>query len=281
MLLRQPILDWTHEDWTLRGSTVAGIGTCYYLPGLDVAFDVAQGIPEFARVSRFFITHGHMDHAAGIPYLISQRALAHVSAPIFYMPESMVEPMKKIMTHWQEIEGHQYEFHFQAVRTGQEISVRNDLVVRPFEAYHRIPTLGYTLFRKKKRLKPELSELSGNQIREKRRIGEEVEEHWEEPEISFSGDTKIEFFDHHEAVRKSRILVMEVTYIDDRKEVDNAREWGHVHLDELIPRLPQFEGEIILITHLSSRYKVQECERILDQRIPKEYRHKVAVFPQS
>ena len=72
---------------------------------------------------------------------------------------------------------------------------------------------------------------------------------------------------------------MEVTYIDEKKSVQNARDWGHIHLDELLPRLPFFEGEKILLTHLSSRHSIEGCERILDKRVPKGLRDKVAVFP--
>jgi len=276
-----PIKEWTHGKWAFRGSTVAGKGTCFLLPGLNVAFDVAQGFEEFTQISRFFITHGHMDHAAGIPYLISQRALAHVAAPTFYMPESMVQPMKNIISNWEKMEGYKYQYQLSPVRAGEKIMLRADLLVRPFTVYHRIPALGYTLFCRKKKLKAELRGLSGDRIRDLRKSGERVEEFWEEPEISFSGDTRIEFFDNNEVVRKSRILVMEVTYLDERKKVGEAREWGHVHLDELIPRLSQFEGEKILITHLSSRYKVLECEKILDKRVPQDLRQKIEVFPQS
>jgi len=281
VLQAQPMNEWVYGEWTLRGVTRAGIGTCFLLPSLDIAFDVAQGFLELARVSRFFITHGHMDHASGIPYLISQRALAHVTAPIFYMPESMVLPMKNIISNWEEIEGYKYQYYFHPIQVGEEVMLRADLLVRPFTAYHRIPALGYTLFRRKKRLKAEFKGLSGNRIRDLRKSGQQVEEFWEEPEISFSGDTKIDFFDKNEVVRKSRILVMEVTYLDERKGVDQARKWGHVHLDELIPRLSQFQGEKILITHLSARYSVSECERILDKRVPQNLRHKIEVFPQS
>ncbi|MCB0367110.1 MAG: MBL fold metallo-hydrolase [Bdellovibrionaceae bacterium] len=281
MLHSLPLVEWTHGEWTIKGSTIAGIGTCYLIPGLNVAFDVAQGLPQFIGVSRLFITHGHMDHASGIPYLISQRGLAHLSAPEFYMPSHMVAPMKQIMATWEQMEGHQYQFHFNSVKPGEAIPLRADLVVRPFEAHHRIPALGYTLLRRKKRLKAEFAELKGKEIRELRKSGTEVEENWEEPEVSFSGDSRIEFFDNNELVRRSRILFMEVTYIDDRKSVENARDWGHVHLDELLPRLDQFEGEKIVITHLSSRYSVNECIKILDQRVPSHLRSKVDVFPQS
>ncbi|MBK9039315.1 MAG: MBL fold metallo-hydrolase [Bdellovibrionales bacterium] len=274
-----PLVDWKHGSWILRGSSLAGVGTHYSLLGCDVAFDVAQGFPHLAPISRFFITHGHMDHAAGIPYIISQRALAHLPPAKFYMPASMVSFMTGIMAIWQEMEGHEYSFEFCPLSLGDEVPLRNDLIVKPFRTMHRIPSLGYTVFQIRKNLRPDLVKLTETEIREQRRRGVEVNVRHLAPEISFSGDTKIEFFDECEWVRKSRILVMEVTYIDENKSVQNARDWGHIHLDELLPRLPLFEGEKILLTHLSGRHGIEDCERILDKRVPKDLRDKIAVFP--
>ncbi|MCB0362451.1 MAG: MBL fold metallo-hydrolase, partial [Bdellovibrionales bacterium] len=264
------MFDWTHGSWRLRGLTRAGVSTCYSLLGCDLAFDVAQGFASFVPVSRFFITHGHMDHAAGIPYIISQRALNHLKPASFYMPIAMVDKMADIMNSWQEIEGHKYSYSFVPVQLGSEISLRTDLMVRPFSTFHRIPSLGYTLFKKRKSLRPELASLQQEEIRKLKIRGEEVDSEEWIPEISFTGDTKIEFFDQNEWVRKSRILVMEVTYINESKSVQVARDWGHIHLDELIPRLKDFEGEKILLTHLSSRHSVEECKEKKKKKLPKE-----------
>ncbi len=63
------------------------------------------------------------------------------------------------------------------------------------------------------------------------------------PLVSFTGDTQIEFLDSRDWVRKSKILIMEATYLDNKKTIEQARIWGHTHLEEIIPRLKDIESE--------------------------------------
>ncbi|RYF42063.1 MAG: MBL fold metallo-hydrolase, partial [Cytophagaceae bacterium] len=100
----------------------------------------------------------------------------------------------------------------------------------------------------------------------------------DEPVLSFTGDTRIEFLDDPQ-VRASRVLVMEVTYWDDKKSVENARTWGHIHLDELIPRLEHLKCEKIVLIHASARYTTARLREIMDARIPEHFKHRVDLFP--
>ena len=102
--------------------------------------------------------------------------------------------------------------------------------------YHRVASQGYTVYERKKRLKPEYRDQDPQTFGRARAEGKILDEFYNEPVLSFSGDTRIEFLDSEE-VRKSRLIILEMTYWDKKKTVENARHWGHIHLDELIPRL--------------------------------------------
>lgn len=263
----------------LQGLSVAGIRTAVSLPDYSLSFDVALGFEFTMRMKKFFITHGHLDHAAGIPYIISQKSMRHEPPPVFYLPPSLEEPLSKIMDLWGEIEAHKYQAKFHRIGPDSRIELNPQAFIRPFPTVHRIESFGYTLFSRKKKLKPEHRDRSGEEIRDLARQGAPIYDWVETPQISFTGDTQIEFLDRSPWVADSKILVCECTYLDDRRSVDKAREWGHTHLDELIPRLDQIRSEKILLIHLSSRYSDQEARRILMSKIPTAHQDRVELFP--
>jgi ribonuclease Z len=269
---------WTHKNIRLVGYSMAGISTSIVFPDAEVCFDVGQGLPFQIPVPNILISHGHMDHASGLPYLIAQKAMTGQPPPTVYMPDVLVRPMKNIMRIWEEIDHHTYQYQFRSVSPGEERPLRAPYFFRPFPTYHRVPSQGYTIFERKKRLKTEFQKLEPAELGQLRREGVLLDEFHDEAVISFSGDSRIEFLDSPQ-VRESRVLLMEVTYWDKKKSVENAREWGHIHLDELIPRLEDLKCEKIVLIHASARYNSPYLKEILDARIPEHFKHRVDLFP--
>lgn len=249
------------------------------LPQLHLCFDVAQGFPFQFHLRKYFITHGHLDHAAGIPYLISQKAMNSLAPGDFFMPASLVEPLDKIMQLWQQIEGHEYKYHFHPTRPKDLIEIDKHHCVRAFQTVHRIESLGYTVFKKNKKLKPQYSGLSETELIDLRKKGAAIQEEYENPLVSFTGDTQIEFLFKEDWIRKSKILIMESTYLDQVKSVEHARRWGHTHLDEILNHLDEIESERIVLIHTSSRYSWEHAKALLKERIPAKHADRVVLFP--
>lgn len=262
----------------LVGVSLAGVRTALYIPELKIAFDAGFPFPFHIGADTFFITHGHTDHAAAIPYIISQKNLNNQKMAQFYMPGELVEPLSKIMHLWQEIEKHSYRFEFLAIEPNQKIELNKQFFVKAFNAHHRVAGRGYTLFQTKKHLKPQYAGLSKQELVTQKNSGITVDEIIEEPLMSFSGDTQLEFLWNQEWITRSKYLLIETTYIDDRKTTAQAREWGHIHLDELLEALPRIQSERIVLMHISSRYGDREAQKILEEKIPSHEKERIIMF---
>ena len=269
---------WNHKGIKLVGYSMAGITTSLAFPDADACFDVGQGLPFQIPIPNILLTHGHMDHASGLPYLLGQKAMLGQTPPNVYMPEVLIGPMRQMMKIWGEVEGHTYQYQFQVPVPGTEYPLKPPYFFKTFTTFHRVGSHGYTVFERKKRLRSEFKDLDPRALGDLRRKGEELDEYIIDPVVSFTGDTKIEFLDHPQ-VRESRILVMEVTYWDAKKSVENAREWGHIHFDEFLEKLPTIKSEKILLIHASARYTTPYLKSIIESRVPEQFKSRIDLFP--
>lgn len=272
---------WFHKGLQLIGNSVGGVGTSFVCPQFDVCLDLAQGLPFAFSASHFLVTHAHTDHASGLPYILSQRALMRLPLAKVYVPAAARPGLLTILEAWQELEKHSYSFELIGVEPDQEYPLGNKQFFRVFPTVHRVPSNGYALMQRKKKLKAEFQQLSGREIVELRRQGIEINEEYGETILSFTGDTQIEFLDLSPWVKQSQILVMEVTYFDHSKTVAHAREWGHIHWFELRERLSELSCEKLVLIHLSARYSVKEVEQIIKRDIGQDWAGRIEIFPRD
>lgn len=273
-----PFREHTFSGMKVQGQSIAGVSTCFLLPELHTALDVAQGFSWALTQKHYFITHGHMDHAAGIPYIVSQKALTGQAPGNFYMPHSMIQPLTSIMNQWQKMEGHTYDLKFFGVDQNSRIELNRSYFIRPFLTTHRIDSLGFTVFRQSKRLKEEYTGATQDQLIQLRKQNVKIEETIESPLISYTGDTTIEGLFQAPWVADSETLLVEVTYFDQKKTVESARKWGHIHFLELLSHLGQLRCRQIVLIHPSARYKKSYLNRVLQESLPDSDRERVRLF---
>jgi ribonuclease Z len=258
----------------VEGISIGGIETSIDLPDLRLAFDVGRAQEEAVARETILFTHGHMDHMGGIAYHAAMRHLKHMRPPTYVVPRECADGLRALFAAWAELD-HERPYRLVPLGIGEEWSPRPGWVARPFRSPHVAPCQGYGLWRRKEKLLPELHGLPAEEVGRRRLAGEVVTAHVETPEIAFCGDTRIEVVEREEVVRTARVLILEVTFLDDRVPVALARAKGHVHLDEVIERAELFGNEALVLTHFSSRYTAAEIVRLLDARLPAKLRERV------
>jgi ribonuclease Z len=235
-----------------------------------ILFDIGYVHPSRTKFQKLFLTHFHMDHSAGLPYLISQRSLQHLAQPDIYIPQVTVEDCHELLKVYSRLEGFEYKYNLIGMSEGSEIEINKSFVIKSWNSFHRIPSFGYTGYEKKLKLKEELKGATKDQLMHLREDGVEIQEIKLEPIFSFSGDAKIEYISNHEDVRKSKVIFMECTYIDDKRDVARAREWGHTHLDEIVALSEQLECEKLVLIHFSRRYSKSTALATIEKKLPKD-----------
>ncbi len=263
---------------TIRGVAQGGVETCLRVPELRLMFDVGLCPAGATSTNTILVTHGHADHMAGLPYLISNRAMVGAKPPQIHIPEEIEQPLRTILECWGTIEGFEPQYELFPHPAKDRFALGKGLYATTLRASHRVPCLGYAIERVSQRLKPEYHGLSGPEISELRGRGTSVTEGVSTPLLCVSGDTTIEFFIEHALARTSKVLVHEVTAWDDRRDVERTRLWGHTHVDEMIAHADKFEGEALVLVHRSLRHSRNQAETIVRERFPASVRDRVHVF---
>src|SRR5262245_56026609 len=130
------VAEFEHEGIRALGFSAAGEETWVAVPEMNLAFDLGRAPPEVVGLDNVFLTHGHMDHAAGVGYYFSQRMFIDNGPGNLYAPAPLIEPIRRLLAIWADFDGHEPPANLVAALPGQDIPLRRDLVVRPFEVNH-------------------------------------------------------------------------------------------------------------------------------------------------
>lgn len=261
--------EYSYKNFQFLGNSEGGTHTCIALPQYRLLFDTGVGSARLTEYPLILLSHGHLDHASGLAYLISQRSLRKLAPPDIYVPPEVYEPLTQIMKLWGDIEDYHSQFHLHAVDYSRHYPLKGNQFFRAIRSSHRVPSNGYSIVEKVLKLKPEHLNLPGKEIARRKATGENLFNETYQPIITFSGDTTIEFVTENEIVQKSRILFLECTYICEKRQTARAREWGHIHLDEIVANAEAFrEVEKLFLIHFSPRYGRREVEETLKRKLP-------------
>ncbi len=264
----------------IQGFSIAGEETVVHIPEYDLCFDIGR-CPRIALASDFVaLTHGHMDHSAGLPYYFSQRNFQGMSPGTLICHPSLERPIRNMMRAWIDIEAQRTPFNIIPMNPDDDsasLEIKNNLFLRAFNTNHTVPSLGFTVVEKRSTLKPELLGLPQEKIKQLKQSGTEITYTLDIPQVAFTGDTALGDFFQRDDVKNAQILITECTFLEDTHS-DRARVGKHLHLNDIVDLLPTLNNEAIVLTHLSRRTHMAQVRDYLDNAIPPEYHDRVFVL---
>jgi ribonuclease Z len=270
--------------YTIRGISVGGVYTSLQVPELGVVLDAGVPLRSFATTDHIFLSHGHSDHASALGALLGIRGLVgkHSPAQVF-LPAEIESAVREAQTALCRLHRSAISYETVPMLPGDTRKVARDLWVRAFRTHHAGPSLGYQFLKRVTKLKPEYQGLPGEEIGRLRREGVAgiFEEH-ERLELAYATDTLSRVLESAPSLLESRVLILECTYIDPTRTVEDAQERLHTHLDEIISRADRFQNEALVLMHFSQAYSPDAVHDIVRKRLPPALQERVRIFaPES
>lgn len=257
------------EDYDIIGYSVAGEETVVGMPQLDVCFDIGKAPEQVISINNVLLTHGHMDHSAGIAYYLSHRKFSGQKAGTVLASENLLSCIEDIIKTWGRLDGNKIPANLVAMKEGDEYYIKPNHFVRAFATKHSKGSLGFTVIEKKKKLKEEYLGLSSHELVELKKKDIAIDYPVETPIVTYLGDTHYMDFTKYDFVAKSKILIAECTFVED-EHTDRALAGEHMHVDDFVRMLKELDNQYVIITHLSQRTYIVEAKKTLKEKLSPE-----------
>ncbi len=86
--------------------------------------------------------------------------------------------------------------------------------------------------------------------------------------MAYLGDSSPEGLDNCPAMYEARVLITEITFVHPSHKKDKIHKYGHIHLDDIIERRDRFKNELIIASHLSTRYEGTRAAKYVQRKLP-------------
>ena len=263
-----PVKTLVHKDLTIEGYSRAAVQTYWRIPEFKIGFDLGGQPWSFMGTPTWFVSHGHLDHMAALPVYVARRRMMKMEPPVIYMPESAVDPMSKLLKLVSRLDRGRLPCELRGIGPGAEIELSREHVVTVSATRHTVPSLGFVVWERRRKLKAEYQGLSGDQIRDLRLAGAEVTSERRFPRFAFLGDSAPEGLDACPAMYEAQVLVMEMTFVAPSHRKDKIHKFGHIHLDDVVERRDRFHNELVIASHFSTRYTDARIQRLVARAMP-------------
>jgi len=215
-------------------------------------------------IERVLLTHGHIDHIAGLPSLLWSRAagMGDNQKPLtIYHPQDdlYLADMKQYLERTSR--RLPFALSWVPLEAGAVFDLSDKRRVQTFPTRHiegRL-TIGYKILEQRRRLRAEYSALTESEIRTRaqadgRAAIDELMETYDATIAAFGGDgLPLD----PEPVRDAKLLVHEATILDP----SDRKGQKHSTLDEAVAAAARARAGVLLLNHVSGRYEKNQVER--------------------
>src|SRR5688572_25897329 len=210
------------------GYSVAGEESVVQIPELDVCFDIGRA-PHFSLTSNYVcITHGHMDHVAGLAYYLSQRSFQGMKPGTVLIPRELGRAAEAMLRCWRDLERQGTPYELITMDPGNSFDVRRDFLIRALETHHGGTSLGYSLISVRDKLKPEYMGRPGPELATLRKEGVQIQYRTEVPLVTYLGDTSAGNVFSQPEVVNAQVLLTECTFFEPTHR-QRAKVGKHLH----------------------------------------------------
>lgn len=260
----------------IYGYSKALFANWIYVEPLRLLLDAGEGVNNILEghllgVHDLLLSHGHTDHFTGLHSLLMLRRREIVergqSLPrlqVYYPAGSQtlslyLEYLARAISPWEDL----VALHPMEPGSQSRLQGREDLQVSAFAMEHmsQEACLGYRVSQLRRKLRPELHGLSGEELSQLRKRGgeEALSVEQEHPLVTYSGDGRPM---QDEASQGVELLIHEATFLEAGQSTE------HSTLAEAIDVFTTLDAKRLLLCHFSSRYTAEEITAALDALVP-------------
>jgi ribonuclease Z len=273
-----PVRTLQHKSLTIEGYSRAAVQSYWRIPELKLGFDMGAQPWSFMSTPTWFVTHTHLDHIAALPVLVARRRMMKMEPPTIYLPAEAVDGVEALLRAFQRLDRGRMPANLIGLKPGDEVELSRELVVKAFATKHTIPSLGFLVWERRKKLKPEYQGLTGDRIRDLRLSGVEVSAEIRLPKVAYLGDTAPLGLDAFPEIYQAQILILEMTFVAPNERAAVIHKFGHTHLEDLILRADKFQNEVIIASHFSTRLHPDQILRIVEKRLPDSLKGRMKIW---
>jgi ribonuclease Z len=262
------------DHFLLEGRSRAGHETVFRIRDFGVALDIGRCPDMVVSMPHVFITHTHLDHAAGIPFYAGQRRLQKLDGGTVYVPAEAAEDVRALLAIQERLTGARFEIEVRGLAIGDEVRFGRTHVVRAHAAPHRVAARAYEFLERRHHLKPEFANTTGDEIARLRRERVQVGDEHLWPVLFYTGDTDRGLLETSAAAYKAEVLMIECSFLADGHQ-DRAAKYRHIHIDDIAGFADRYENQLIVLTHFSRRYSREEIRDLVRRRLPASLHERV------